>query len=303
MLEQRPRVHEVELVRRRSVRSVTSTRRTSTTPALGGWKRVSTSSDSTRPVDPTCSAIHAATVPAPEPTSQQCQPGAMPTSVKCAAGAAVGDAREHAQAVVLAPHLIGVVVDAVRLRSSSATACRQLAVRDVAVDARFGRETEHTFADHRAVHLVRPAADRRPRTARAAGAASRRRARRPRRAAPRRARPARAAPPTTAPSSPSRRSRAGSPRASTPAPAASCTRGSVRCVYAAREALAHERIARAVEVARQRDERGVAQRGGVAAADHRRLVREHRARRPPNRRRSHRRRSRPGCARRSGTPR
>ena len=51
---------------------------TSITPALGGWKRVSTSSDTTRPSGPTCSAIHAATVPAPEPTSQHDHPRAMP---------------------------------------------------------------------------------------------------------------------------------------------------------------------------------------------------------------------------------
>src|SRR5690349_13630594 len=43
---------------------------------------------------------------------------------------------------------------------SSGTPSRQLAVRHVTVDARFGREPEHALADHVAVHLAGAAADR-----------------------------------------------------------------------------------------------------------------------------------------------
>src|SRR5439155_4442023 len=42
----------------------------------------------------------------------------------------------------------------------SGTRGNQLAVGHIAVDTRFRWESEHTFSDHRSVHLVRAAADR-----------------------------------------------------------------------------------------------------------------------------------------------
>ena len=102
VLEHGPRVHEVELVVADRHRASRRPRAPRSTPALGGWKRVSTSSDTTRPVGPTCSAIHAATVPAPEPMSQQCQPGAMPTSASARRVRPSATRDEHVQAVLLA---------------------------------------------------------------------------------------------------------------------------------------------------------------------------------------------------------
>ena len=52
----------------------------------------------------------------------------MPTSASAPARATVGDAGEHAQAVLLAPYLVGFVVDAVGRAARQARRADQLAI-------------------------------------------------------------------------------------------------------------------------------------------------------------------------------
>ena len=258
---------------------------------------MSTSSDSTRPVGPTCSAIQAAIVPAPEPTSQQCHPRVDARCVRASrrvAGSATRAStrsRSCSRAIWSGSSLMR--YDCRSLRHGRATSSRYA---DVAVDAGFGREPEHPLADHRcgAPRSCRRRSCRR--TARAAASATR---------------------PCSAPPAPSsvdaelgalaprfrpqdlhhravdRRAAAG--RAPTPAAAASGSPGSARGCTRAASRWRSSGSARAAAVARASATSAAQPSGGrVAAADA--PTPRARARRAPapSRRRPRRRRSRPG---------
>ena len=240
-------------------------------------------------------------VPAPEPMSQQCQPGAMPTSASAPLGAG---RRRRARACAGDPargDLIGVVVDAVRLLLVRHVA---RAVLDARGTTRRGRPAAPAGSPSTrspiivAVHLVRPAADRARELLEQLDRPLVVTAHRPHRAAPRRARPARAAPPTTAPSSPNRRSGPVCRRAIDCCTRCFRYRRICSRVYARARRCRRTARRRAPSRARASSERGVARGRGVAAADHRGLVPRAPHAPAPSRRRSRRRRSRPARARR-----
>ena len=263
---------------------VTSTLRTSMTPALGGWKRVSTSSETTRPVG---SDLLGHPGRDRRRRRNRCRSSASPA--RCRRRSARGGVRpsatrdEHAQAVLLPAHLIGLVVDPVRGRARSGTTA--------ATSSRYGtsRSTRGSGGSPstrspiivRCTSFVPPPIVPENCSSNWSGHSSW--------SAPRGAeqRDAELRPlaPRLRPQhlhAPNRRSRAGPP-----ARTDSCTRRFMyrricsRACTPARAAAARSGRGVRSELTSDGGEGRVSRGRGVAAADHRRLVREHRPRRRP----------------------